>query len=1329
MGQNKIKSKVISIDSIGVTDNSKPGCSGVYLEGQVDTIPVLFTADTGASRTILSDRVYNKIPSKQRPKLKKKMYLKTASGDPLTSLGEATFEIQLGQLKFKQPMIVAHIEDDVLLGIDVLHDEIKGSANILLGEGIMQFRGKTLSCINIESTKRARRVTMADTSVIPGHSEILVDAFVEREVTDDYGSGDVIIEPTNTFSETYSLVMASALTNVKNKTTVKVRLMNPFNQDITINQDALIGIAETHGNVDEWEISLSEEDKTQLDTSSVRKISIHDESSSHEDGHGNVSIKTLPNHLKDLYTRATEGCHSESEKNKVEKLLSDYETVFSCNESDLGVTNLAEHTIDTGDARPIKQRPRKTPMAFSGEEQEAIQELENKGVIRKSTSPWASPIVLVRKKNGKVRPCVDYRRLNAVTTKDAFPLPRIQDCLDAVAGAKYFSTFDLTSGYHQIPVREKDIPKTAFVTKYGLYEFSSMPFGLTNAPATFQRVMELALQGLQWEQCLIYLDDIIVFGSTFGEHIQRVFQVLARIKKAGLKLQPSKCHLLQRKVTFLGHVVSADGVLPNPENVSKVKTWPIPTSVTEIRQFLGLASYYRRFIQNFAAIARPMVELTKKSVPFQWTSQCDEAFEKLKSKLISPEIMAYPIDDCGYILDTDACDVSIGAVISQVQNNQERVIAYASRTLSKSERNYCVTDRELLAVKYFMEYFRQYLLGRSFLVRTDHQALVWLLSLKEPKSRIARWLETMSEYHFSVEYRPGKKHSNADGMSRCPNPYACRCPDSDNFHNLKCGPCNKCRQRATDMESSLLLRRVHKVPNKHFTQNIYQAILCVVMFLVNLLPGNINSDHSDGLLIRTMKTRSADRNISPTANTQNKTTDWIPWAGIYASSTLKRMQEKDPDIGLILQSMESGERPLPAVVSKESPATRHYWIQWDKLKIKDGLLFRKFHKRDDTGEYLQFLVPCSMGKEVFLQMHNTLLSGHLGAGKTRGKTTQRFYWFEMREDLNNWVKQCDICAVNKAPSKKPCAPLGSMIVGAPLDRIAIDVMGPLPITPRKNRYVLVITDHFTKWVEIFPIPDQTAVTCANILLNEIIARFGTPLDLHSDQGRNFESEIFSELCRLLEIRKTRTSARHPQCNGQVERFNKTMIKMIKSYLRGEQTNWDLNLGCLTAAYRATPHESTGLTPNIMMLGREVRLPSEIVYGSCSVSEGKITAYGDYVDHLRERLEKAHRVARQHLAVAARRQKDFYDVKVSLNVYNPGDLVWCLKEDRQENISPKLQPAYSGPYLIIQKYGLQDYRIQLNKDGKNKLVHHNKLKPYLGINPPSWAKRALNKWKK
>ena len=1137
-----------------------------------------------------------------------------------------------------------------------------------------------------------------------------------------------LLEPNDYFCSTYPVAMAACLVDISHNVTSKVRLMNPFDFEVQLKQNTVIGTAEEV--TKEPVIFLSSEDNQERNNfDSMRQIKFLDRNpvrvpqkgtirklldESQTDGRESIDI---PPHLQELYQQAVDGRNEEEEK-AVASLLNEYSDAFSKDENDLGYTNLVEFSIDTGNARPIKQLPRRVPLAFADAEKALINNMEKQGIIQKSSSPWSSPLVLVMKKNGKIRPCVDYRRLNAITVKDAFPLPRIQDCLDTVRCSTLFSTFDLTSGFHQIPVKPADTPKTAFVTKYGLYEFLTMPFGVCNGPQTCQRLMELVLSGLQWQICLIYLDDIIVFSENFEDHLKRLDLVLSRISKAGLKLKPEKCQLLKREVTFLGHLVSEKGIQPNPDNIAKILSWPTPKSVTEIRQFLGMGSYYRRFIKDFSLLVKPLTELTKKNKEFIWTQVCQQSFDKLKLALTGAEVMGFPKDEGTFTLDTDASDMAIGAVLSQEQDGRSRVISYGSRTLNRAEKNYCVTDKELLAVRYFTEYYRQYLLGRKFIVRTDHQALKWLFSLKEPKGRVARWLEILSPFDFEVEYRPGPKHGNSDSMSRCNNPRDCNCPDQDNLEYLKCGPCKKCHKRALDMMSTM---------NAQINPlDIYDP--------EKLSPCNIGQEINKKCTVENPKIDQIDPNITEKVGTvcAVKTRQqvfeentWTPWNGGFSRKELENLQRNDPDIGPIYVWKENDNKPCFNELSSRSPATRHYWHQWDSIEIKDGLLFRTFCTKDGIGNYTQFIVPFNLKNTVLHNMHDSVLSGHLGKKKTKGKLSQKYYWYEMREDLNVWISQCQKCGEVKPPVKTHKAPLGSMPVGAPLDRIATDLLGPLPLTPRGNRYILTVTDYFTKWVEVFPVPDQTAVTCAQIILNEVICRLGCPLSIHSDQGRNYESQIFQELCKLLEIRKTRTSPKNPKCNGQTERFNRNLISMIKSYLRGEQENWDLNLGCLAGAYRASPHESTGLTPNILMLGREIRLPFEITSEGLDPRSSDLSiTWGAHAQKIKERLHRAHQVARKHLEINMKRRKDYYDTRANLILYKENDRVWYLNENRKEGVCQKLQPLYLGPCVVTKKLSDLNYEIQLDRNGTRKVVNHDKLKPYLGKEAPKWVKNLI-----
>ena len=1285
---------------------------GIYIRGDIQGYPILYTADTGASRTVISKRVYDNMRPEDRPVLTKSAKLIGAGGSSINEVGKGSFKVQLGPVSVETEAIVAEIEDDGLLGVDVLQNGADGPTDILMSKGVLQMAGKEVPIIQIGMADRIRRVTAADHTVIPAESEAIIDVYIQRKEYDDFSSeSEYIVEPTENFQEKYPLQMATTLVDINEGCTCKVRLLNPFPTAVSIKQDAVLAQAEPIKGL--LRTLVEEEDINEsVNNCRVRRLQLIRNDT--DISQANIQLfrkveesrpEPVPSHLTGLYEKSSAGLKAE-EKEKLKALLVKFQDTFSKDEWDLGLTHLTAHPINTGNAEPVKQPPRRVPLAHAAAEKQAIEDLKAKGVIRPSFSPWASPIVLVRKKDGGVRPCVDYRKVNQLVKPDGFPLPRIQDCLDAVAGSTLFSTFDLTSGYYQIPLKKEDIPKSAFVCKYGHFEMTRMPFGLNIAASTFQRTMELALQGLQWTTCLIYIDDVIVFGRNFEEHIRRVEEVFQRLKLAGLKLKPEKCNMLQSEVVFLGHVVTAKGTKPNPTNITKVLGWPKPKTAKQVKQLVAMGSYYRRYVKNFATLVRPMVELTKKGKKFVWSEACEKSFDDLKKSLVSTDVMGYPLNDGGlFVLDVDASDVGIGGILHQIQEGRERVISYASRALNKAEKNYCITEKELLAVRYFVEYFRQYLLGRRFMVRTDHQALVWLYRLKEPSGKIARWLEILSHYDFGIEYRPGRKQGHCDALSRCDNPHECECADQDNSEPLKCGPCKKCIKRAQDM--------VHR--------DWYQELL---KSQVN--PQQVGNKKKENLVSVKVLEEAPEPGTSSDSNALERQQVGVlnSWSNTRSASDLQKLQGEDPDIGPILEAKGVGKRPSSQDMASRSPACRHYWILWDLLVVIDRLLFKKFIKQDGSGEYLQFITPSSMKKEVLYQMHDSLLSGHLGCKKTKAKVLQRFYWYSLKEDINLYIQRCDTCAANKKPTKVPRAPMGSLRTGAPGDCIATDYLGPLPVTDRGHRYILLFTDHFTKNVEVIPVENMTAEVCAVKLLNEVISRWGCPLAIHSDQGRTYESRVFQELCRMLEVRKTRTSVRNPRGNGQAERFNRTLIRMIKAYLCGEQDEWDLHLGCLAGAYRATPNESTRMTPNLLSIGREIRLPGELVFGSNNSYDGEeITSYGEYVDILKCRMQHAHELARKYMGVSSKRSKELYDSRVSFHRYEVGDIVWCLMETRTMGVSPKLESIFEGPFLIKQKLSEMDFVLQLDKDGTKRSVHHNKIKPYEGNNPPRWVMKV------
>lgn len=466
---------------------------------------------------------------------------------------------------------------------------------------------------------------------------------------------------------------------------------------------------------------------------------------------------------------------TEKERQDFENLLVGNRDVFSTGPKDFGRTSTIRHDIPLVDNTPFRLPYRRISPNDYAEVKEHLQELQEAGVIRPSKSPFASPIVIVRKKDGKIRMCVDYRKLNSRTVRDAYPIPRIEESLDALGKAKYFSSLDLMSGYLQVEMAEADQAKTAFTTPLGLFEYTRMPFGLMNAPATFQRLMNTVLGDLNLSEVLIYLDDIIIFSETIDEHITRLQRVFTRLREHGLKLKPSKCHLLVEEVLYLGHVVSRDGIKTDPAKIDAVKKWPVPKTVKEVRSFLGFTGYYRRFIEKYAAVAQPLFELlggkrsTKKSAPkpFVWTDKCQKAFDDLRNKLTSAPVLAYPDFTKPFILQTDASLDGCGAVLAQEQEGKERVIAFASRSLHQGERRYPAHKLEFKALHWAATVkFRDYVYGQRVIAVTDNNPLTYVLKSAKLDAHGQRWVNDLAQCDLEIVYRPGKTNDNADSLSR-----------------------------------------------------------------------------------------------------------------------------------------------------------------------------------------------------------------------------------------------------------------------------------------------------------------------------------------------------------------------------------------------------------------------------------------------------------------------------------------------------------------------------------------------------------------------------------
>ena len=713
----------------------------LYVDLMVYKVPTRFLVDSGAEVSIIPDshEVVSKVGGMRMPCLQPVL----ADGSKLTVLGVIPLEVEVNGQSVMAEFYVVNAHISPILGSDImrLFDFVKLDFN----DQMVTFGPRVTSTRMDTSSKypRVNRVVISQDLVIPSHHEIVVDCLVESETPDDLemlAGQSCVFEP-NLRKEDESVGIARVLGVVRDGK-FPIRICNPMSHGLKLKRNQRLGNLEV---LEEPVVGVLSEEEDMTDV-------MKDDSSDAEQILSNLAAKA------DL---------SQGERRRLVRFLRKYREVFSLH-GELGRYDGLPFSIDTGNARPIRQMPRRVPPHLKPEIDKQLDHMLEQNVIKPSTSAWASPICLVRKKDGSLRFCVDYRKLNSVSKGDAFPIPNMGDCLSSLAGSELFSTLDCISGYWQCTMDEDSAEKAAITTHRGLFQPTVLPFGVKGGVAHFSRVMSTLFGALQWKILLIYLDDLLVFSNTFEEHLNRLGVVFDCLLKAGLKLKPSKCSIAQKSLLFLGHVISKSGVAVNPDKVKAISEFPIPQNVEQLRRFLGMAGYYREYIEGYSCIVSPLVQLTKKGEPFAWSILCSQAFEKVKGLLVKAPILAYPDFDNEFVLTTDASNIGLGAVLSQKVKGKEVVISYASRTLSKAEGNYSTTERECLAVVWAVQHYSHYLLGGTFVIRTDHDPLSYLRSVPSPHGRLARWIGWLEQFSYKIVYTPGKSIPHADALSRAP---------------------------------------------------------------------------------------------------------------------------------------------------------------------------------------------------------------------------------------------------------------------------------------------------------------------------------------------------------------------------------------------------------------------------------------------------------------------------------------------------------------------------------------------------------------------------------
>lgn len=837
---------------------------------------------------------------------------------------------------------------------------------------------------------------------------------------------------------------------------------------------------------------------------------------------------------------------NQQEESLILKLCKKFSDIFYHEQADLSFTNAVKHKIRTTDDSPVFVKSYRHPYAMNQEIQNHIQKLLDNKIIQPSISPYSSPVWLVPKKQDasgkkKFRLVIDYRSLNAKTVEDKYPLPRIDEILDNLGKCSYFSTLDLAQGFHQIEMDSKSIEKTAFTVNNGHYEYLRMPFGLKNAPSTFQRVMDNILREYLHQFTFVYMDDIVIFSKSLDEHLVHLRKIFDRLREFNLKIQLDKSEFLRKEVEFLGHVITPDGIKPNPSKVIAIEKFPIPKTTKEIKSFLGLIGYYRRFVPNFATIVSPMTRCLKKGNKLN-TSDPDymEAFMKCKQLLMNSPILNYPDFEKPFKLTTDASNVAIGSVLSQ----NEKPIAYYSRTLNSAEKNYSTIEKELLSILDSTKNFRPYLYGRKFTVETDHNPLVWLYKIKEPNSRLIRWKIKLDEYDFDVIYKKGKLNVVADALSRIEINHR----DMDIDIDASSTTPQVDHADAESMRNSgtpTINQDGRMTPTVHSTQGEDGKDLPISEKPVNFFKNRIIFDI--GEYSKTRVARPFGRNTYTATVTLNA-----------LEADIRRQIEKtfqpDQPYGIFFRDSRIRKPFIDIFKSLFNPS-----VQASICNI---------YCSDITDETTQ--------ESLVSEYHDAT---HNGITETIKHLKLKYYWPNIPDTVTKIVNKCELCLRSKyerTPYKIKFS--GPLVAKRPFDVVHIDTFSFL-----QSKFLTII-DLFSKYAQAYYLKDGTAISMIN-KLRHYFSHHNKPKKIVCDEGSEFKNKVFQEFCNLHKIHLHYTTVENPSSNSPIERFHSTILEKLRilKLKSPDELPTDLMINAILI-YNQSIHSSTGFSPFYLLYG-------------------------------------------------------------------------------------------------------------------------------------------------
>ena len=1076
---------------------------------------ILSLFDTGATRSCMSYECYNKLPSRPDMKLLTHINVVSATGNNLLPLGYAEIELQIGSKTFTHKFIVCKtLHQPLIIGLDMQRQYRIGSDWTTSGEMYLhQDQHVLISSIICEPQESNQLLTIKKVC-IPPRSVTTLCTTPAHQISSE---NNVL-----TISANESLLQENPELTVQQMvhlphntgpTMVPVSLVNQSYSRVYIQKGTPIAyLKEVPDMTDDSVVSISSQ---QLPFTPMNSKLIS-------------SPADIDNHPK---IRLPDAEVSPGIVNMLNTLCDEYSDIFSTHSGDIGYTKLITMDIDTGDHPPVAQRPYNLPLKHLQWVKEELETLENAGIIARSVSPWASPIVIVPKRSqpGEApqrRLCVDYRVLNSLlpTVSKAHsraqgilslvPLPKIDKLYARLKGSKFFSSLDCTSGYNNIGLSEEAQAKSAFVVQtLGKFEYKRTPFGLAQAPAYFQALMNEVLKGLGF--CLAYLDDILIFSSSEEEHLKHLEIVFERLRQAGLKLKHKKCSFFKSQLHYLGHVISGNGIQALPEKLTAIQNMPIPTNPKEVRQVLGLSGYYRKFIPNYGDITRPLTQLTRKETPFIWTSQCQAAFDRLKESLTTEPILSYPDPELPYTLFTDASKYAWSAVLTQPRQHERKgkpnvtvlhPIAYVSGLFRGSQNNWAALTKEAYAIYMAVKKLSFYLEDADITLRSDHLPLKKFLNKVTLNAKVNNWAIELSTYRIKFEFIKGSKNILADSLSRL-------------------------------IDQGITEGLEPEEEGHEFGYYVFDTLPEVEVNSITAIAVNEDNDP-----------------IEFTLNLSNE--------------KLKELQKRDAECSKLIKQLEANKLEV----------RKPYFLD------SEGILTKTVIDNDHTFEVT--VVPRALTGFILHQSHDAL--GHNGTQRLYHYLKRLYYWKGLRPDVDKHVKHCLQCRQqNLRPQKY--AQLHAEIPSMPMHFLAMDLIGRFPTSSKGNCYALTVIDLLTNFVWCIPIETKTADEVVSAYLKHVFAEYGGSMKILSDNGTEFKNQLFANVAQQLSMKQVFSSPYYPEGNGRIENFHKFLKTCIRKHVN-QDIEWDdvTHLAC--AAYNFVPNQHSKESAFYLMFGRDAYTP-------------------------------------------------------------------------------------------------------------------------------------------